>query len=215
MRDVADGAPRLALGEALRRAMRDLRQAGVDGAGDDARRLLAASLTLSPAQLLARPERLLRAEEADAFFGRIARRAAREPVSRILGAREFYGRTFAISPATLDPRPANLRAHGHDAKLAGSNRTRHHPPVTPKGFRVVVDAGRSRAKQARRSALGPDQRGSGRLGRRRVDRSERPEGAERAVGGSVGARGSGRRVRGAGLEALPRFAAPLHGGGSG
>jgi len=105
MRDVADGAPRLALGEALRRAMRDLRQAGVDGAGDDARRLLAASLTLSPAQLLARPERLLRAEEADAFFGRIARRAAREPVSRILGAREFYGRTFAISPATIDPRP--------------------------------------------------------------------------------------------------------------
>ena len=29
----------------------------------------------------------------------------REPVSRILGEREFYGRSFAISPATLDPRP--------------------------------------------------------------------------------------------------------------
>src|SRR3989304_5167352 len=26
-------------------------------------------------------------------------------VSRILGARDFYGRSFAISPATLDPRP--------------------------------------------------------------------------------------------------------------
>jgi release factor glutamine methyltransferase len=26
-------------------------------------------------------------------------------VSRILGKREFYGRTFAVSPATLDPRP--------------------------------------------------------------------------------------------------------------
>jgi release factor glutamine methyltransferase len=28
-----------------------------------------------------------------------------EPVSRILGVRGFYGRTFRISPATLDPRP--------------------------------------------------------------------------------------------------------------
>ena len=26
-------------------------------------------------------------------------------MSRILGEREFYGRSFAISPATLDPRP--------------------------------------------------------------------------------------------------------------
>lgn len=33
------------------------------------------------------------------------RRLAREPVSRILGRRGFYGRDFAISPATLDPRP--------------------------------------------------------------------------------------------------------------
>ena len=35
----------------------------------------------------------------------MARRAKREPVSRILGWREFYGRPFTISPATLDPRP--------------------------------------------------------------------------------------------------------------
>ena len=35
----------------------------------------------------------------------VARRVAREPVSRILGKRDFYGRSFAISPATLDPRP--------------------------------------------------------------------------------------------------------------
>ena len=35
----------------------------------------------------------------------MVRRAKREPVSRILGWREFYGRPFTISPATLDPRP--------------------------------------------------------------------------------------------------------------
>src|SRR5262249_44131133 len=31
--------------------------------------------------------------------------AQHEPVSRILGRRDFYGRTFAITSATLDPRP--------------------------------------------------------------------------------------------------------------
>ena len=35
----------------------------------------------------------------------IERRRAREPVSRILGEREFWGRRFALSAATLDPRP--------------------------------------------------------------------------------------------------------------
>jgi release factor glutamine methyltransferase len=34
-----------------------------------------------------------------------ARRAAGEPLSRILGRREFWGLEFALSPETLDPRP--------------------------------------------------------------------------------------------------------------
>ena len=33
------------------------------------------------------------------------RRAAGEPVARLLGRREFYGLTFALTPAVLDPRP--------------------------------------------------------------------------------------------------------------
>ncbi|HEY0121993.1 MAG TPA: peptide chain release factor N(5)-glutamine methyltransferase, partial [Rhizobium sp.] len=33
------------------------------------------------------------------------RRLAREPVSRILGRREFWGLSFSVSEATLDPRP--------------------------------------------------------------------------------------------------------------
>ena len=43
-----------------------------------------------------------RAERISAFRGR---RLAREPVSRIEGRRDFFGRTFRIGPATLDPRP--------------------------------------------------------------------------------------------------------------
>jgi release factor glutamine methyltransferase len=95
----------LTLAAALRRATAELRRAGIEGPGNDARRLMSAALGLSAAQVLARPERPLRPEEAKRFDQCIARRLAREPVSRILGERDFYGRTFGISPATLDPRP--------------------------------------------------------------------------------------------------------------
>src|SRR5436190_18559607 len=105
MRDATVTVAQLTLGGALQQATADLRRAGVEGAGDDARRLLAAVLGLSAAQILARPERSLSPEEAESFGRWVARRGAREPVSRILGEREFYGRSFAISPATLDPRP--------------------------------------------------------------------------------------------------------------
>jgi release factor glutamine methyltransferase len=92
------------LGEAVRAAALRLRQAGIAGAGDDARRLASAVLGLAAAQLLSAPERRLTRAEAGALACAVTRRAQREPVSRILGAREFYGRSFALSPATLDPR---------------------------------------------------------------------------------------------------------------
>jgi release factor glutamine methyltransferase len=90
---------------ALGHASAALASAGIDGAGNDARRLLAATLELSMVQILLRPRQALLPEQARVFGRAIARRSAREPVSRILGEREFYGRTFALSPATLDPRP--------------------------------------------------------------------------------------------------------------
>jgi release factor glutamine methyltransferase len=89
----------------LRQATADLQRAGIDNAGNDARRLLAWALGLSGAQLLSEPERALSAQQVDRFTHCIARRSRREPVSRITGIRDFYGRSFAVSPATLDPRP--------------------------------------------------------------------------------------------------------------
>jgi release factor glutamine methyltransferase len=54
-----------------------------------------------------REARLLQRQAADetAFDAMIARRAAREPVSYILGRREFWSLDFAVTPACLDPRP--------------------------------------------------------------------------------------------------------------
>jgi len=95
----------MAVAGALRRATARLQGVGIEQPGSDARRLLCAALGLSAADLVRRPERQLTAEDADRLGGYIERRRRREPVSRIVGARDFYGRSFAISPATLDPRP--------------------------------------------------------------------------------------------------------------
>lgn len=94
-----------AVARVLRRLTVALEQAGVEGAGVDARLLLSEAAGLSRAQLLARPEQELTAQQSDWIEHALARRLTREPVSRILGWREFYGRRFGISPATLDPRP--------------------------------------------------------------------------------------------------------------
>ena len=85
--------------------MAALRAAGIASAGIDVRRLMAAAFALPEAQILARPEAQLPPERAQVFASYIERRCGREPVSRILGTREFYGRSFAVSAATLDPRP--------------------------------------------------------------------------------------------------------------
>ncbi len=93
------------VGGALQRAAARLAEAGVERPRLDARLLLAAVLDADPAQIAAWPERALAPAAAARFEGLVARRAAREPVSRILGKREFWGLEFELAPATLDPRP--------------------------------------------------------------------------------------------------------------
>jgi release factor glutamine methyltransferase len=70
----------------------------------DARLLLQHATGLSHAELIAYPERVVEVEVVARFAALTKRRAAFEPVSRILGAREFYGRRFRVTPAVLDPR---------------------------------------------------------------------------------------------------------------
>ena len=101
----ADGDIPVPLGRALDEAAQRLHAAGVEGARRDARLLLAAALGIAPEQVLAHPERPMTAPEQARAEALIARRLGREPVSRILGWREFWGLRFQISPDTLDPRP--------------------------------------------------------------------------------------------------------------
>ena len=70
-----------------------------------ARRLIAAALGLSEAEVFARPERMLSAEQHIRVAAMARRVVAREPLSRVLGRRAFWGLDFTLSPDTLDPRP--------------------------------------------------------------------------------------------------------------
>lgn len=90
---------------AIAAAVRRLEDAGVAEPRRDARLLLADLLECDVATVIAWPERCLDAETKAAFEARVARRGAREPVSRILGQREFWSLPFLLSPETLDPRP--------------------------------------------------------------------------------------------------------------
>ena len=91
--------------ELVREASRFLAQAGVEGPKRDARLLAAAAIGCSPGELIARPDRAVDEAACRRLAEFVRRCRAREPVSRILGSRDFYGRSFALSPATLDPRP--------------------------------------------------------------------------------------------------------------
>lgn len=50
-------------------------------------------------------ERAVTDAELAAYRELVRRRAAREPVSRLLGEREFMGLTFSVTPAVFSPRP--------------------------------------------------------------------------------------------------------------
>lgn len=89
------------LGEAAAR----LRDAGCDTPELDSRLLLQWVTGLRREDLILEPEHPVSDEQARRFRAIIARREAREPVSRILGEREFHGRIFRVTPDTLDPRP--------------------------------------------------------------------------------------------------------------
>jgi release factor glutamine methyltransferase len=90
--------------EARRRLARIFAERDIPSAELDARVLLCAALGIDHAALV-RDSGAAVGAEAGRLRGFAARRLRREPVSRILGYREFWGARFALGPAALDPRP--------------------------------------------------------------------------------------------------------------
>jgi release factor glutamine methyltransferase len=82
-----------------------LRNAGIETSSLDARLLLCEATGLTHEALVARGNETIVPDAAERLSGYLARRLEGEPVSRIKGVREFYGRDFLIDSHTLDPRP--------------------------------------------------------------------------------------------------------------
>jgi release factor glutamine methyltransferase len=99
------GAPTTNARAILAAAVRRLAGAGVDDAAGDARALFVAATGIDRLALLVDPDRPVDGDAALRFAAMVDRRAGREPVHRILGAREFWGLPFRLSADTLEPRP--------------------------------------------------------------------------------------------------------------
>ncbi len=97
-----DGASVL---EALNLLAQAFRTAGIEDADVDARLLVGHALHLDRARLIAQSDRILEAREINVISALAARRLTREPVSRILGQKEFWSIALAITPDVLVPRP--------------------------------------------------------------------------------------------------------------
>jgi release factor glutamine methyltransferase len=95
----------MTVGEALIQAAKRLGEAGIERPHAEARILLEAASGRGRGQIIAFPEHELAPAQWDLFDGQVTRRCAREPISRILGRREFWSLRFMVGPATLDPRP--------------------------------------------------------------------------------------------------------------
>jgi len=93
------------IGAVLQTAAAHLAEAGIERPQAEARLLLEAATGLSRATVIGFPERMIGADEVNAFEQMVVRRCRNEPASRILGRREFWSLSFAVTPATLDPRP--------------------------------------------------------------------------------------------------------------
>ena len=93
------------IGEARRALAAQFRGAGLDSPELDARILLGHALGMDHTALAAADTQPLAASATAAIAELAARRLASEPVARIVGAKEFWGLSFIVTPAVLVPRP--------------------------------------------------------------------------------------------------------------
>lgn len=89
--------------EALAQATVRLAGAGVETPALDAKTLLLAIEDIDAAALIAGGDAAMKAEKD--YDSALSRREQREPVSKILGYRDFWSHRFVVTPDVLDPRP--------------------------------------------------------------------------------------------------------------
>ena len=93
------------ISEWLRGATRQLKGIGIETARLDAELLLAETIRKPRTYLHAHLDEELDPRRVDIANARLDLRLDRVPMAYILGKKEFYGRTFVVSPQVLIPRP--------------------------------------------------------------------------------------------------------------
>ena len=86
-------------------ARRRFSEAGLADSAIEARILIGGLLALSSTEIFVGGDRKLSEDEVARIEAAVQRRLKREPVHRILGAREFHGMDLRMSRETLEPRP--------------------------------------------------------------------------------------------------------------
>jgi release factor glutamine methyltransferase len=99
------GETHLTIAEARRVWARQFRARGIESGELDARILIGHALGFDHAALAARGEQRLTPSERNAIAALAQRRLAREPVARIVGAKQFWTLRLRVGDATLVPRP--------------------------------------------------------------------------------------------------------------
>ncbi|KAF0227984.1 MAG: release factor glutamine [Beijerinckiaceae bacterium] len=102
--DPANLSPGLTLRAAVDLLANRLVAADIDEPRREARLLVMTALGIDLATLM-RGEQILLGPAVERLAALLLRREAHEPLSRIIGRREFFGLDFELNAATLDPRP--------------------------------------------------------------------------------------------------------------
>lgn len=123
--------PEMPRGRAQRAIAQSLAEGGIERPHADARILLCAALEIDHTELVSDPANPIgrRAAIVESF---VTRRLKREPVSRIIGQRDFWRSPFTIGPAVFDPRPAT------EALVEAAL---NHAALCPRGEWRILDLG--------------------------------------------------------------------------
>lgn len=97
--------PKTLVSDWLDEATRQLKDAGSSSARLDAEIILAHTFLKNRTFLHAHPDFPLDSHRREIADARLRLRCERTPIAYIVGHKEFYGRLFRVTPATLIPRP--------------------------------------------------------------------------------------------------------------
>lgn len=144
----------------------------------EAELLLAHTLKISRALLLARLADPIAPDDAAQFAGMVARRAQREPIAYIIGHQEFYGLDFIVDRRVLIPRPET--EHVVELALQSLKKIPHADPVivdvgTGSGAIALALARHTQGARIIATDISPDALAVAQLNATRLNLSERVE----------------------------------------